>query len=76
MGQSMSVLVVLASKTLLVIVTSYNGTFFGPFGLMGKHVGFQVLEKSATVDVWTTAPLSTVFVESNAGGPWAVLRVA
>ncbi len=76
MGQGMSILIVLAGKALLVVVACHNRTFFRPFRLMGKHVRLQVLEQPATVNVWTTAPFPTIFVESNAGRSWAVLRIA
>ena len=67
MRQCMSVFVILPSEALLVVIASYNRTFFRPFRLMGKHVGLQVFEKPATVEIRTTASFLTIFIKSNAG---------
>ena len=40
MCQCVAVLVVFSGKSFDMIRTTRDGTFFGPLGLMSKHVGF------------------------------------
>ena len=49
MGQSVAILVVLASKAFMMVAASRDGAFLWPLRLVGQHVSFQILERPATV---------------------------
>lgn len=72
----MSILIILASKSFLVIVAGYDWTFFRPFRLMGQHVSLEVLEQSSTFWVGASTPLFAIVVKSQARGAWTLLRIA
>lgn len=72
----MPVLIILASETFVVVVAGSDRALLWPLRLMGKHVSFDVLEKSATLWDRATASLFSVFVVLKADRPWALLRVA
>jgi hypothetical protein len=55
MRESVAVLVILASKTLGVVLASLNGTLLRAFILMCEHVSLKVLEGLATI--WPRASL-------------------
>ena len=75
MGQGVSILVILARESLLIVLTSENGTFFGSFRLMSKHMSFQVLEDPPTIWVRASASVSTFVVGLECGRLWALMRL-
>lgn len=72
MGQSVPVLIVLASEAFLVISAGRNWTFLGSLRLVGKHMRFQVLEGSAAVRMRAASPLFAIIVQTIAIGSCAV----
>lgn len=48
-GKSVAVLVIFARKALGVVFAGHNGAFFGALGLVGEHVGFEILEDATAV---------------------------
>jgi len=52
--QSMTILVVLPSKSFGVIIAGLNRAFFGSFVLMSQHMGFEIFEQLATVRICAT----------------------
>jgi hypothetical protein len=61
MGQGVSIFVILACKTFLVVLASQDGTFLGSLGLMGQHVGLEILENLSALRVRAATLFSTVF---------------
>jgi hypothetical protein len=51
MGESVAVLVILASKTLGVVLASLDGTLLGALILMCEHVSLEVLEGLSTIGI-------------------------
>ena len=74
-GKSMAVLVVLPSKAFLVISAGRDWAFLGSLRLVGKHMRFQILERSTTVRVRAASPLLAIIIETVAIGSWAVQGV-
>ena len=72
----MAVFVVLASEAFLVISTGYDWALLGSLRLMGKHMGFQILEWSTAVRMWAASPLLAIVVETIAIGSWTVQGVS
>jgi hypothetical protein len=49
MGQGVSVLVVFARKPFVMVFAGDNGAFLRSLGLVGQHMGFEILEDLAAV---------------------------
>lgn len=62
-GEGMTILVVLASKSFVMILTCQDWAFLRPFRLMGEHVGFQVLEEPTAVGIGTAILLLSVVIQ-------------
>lgn len=73
-GQGVAVLVVFASEALGVVLTGDDRTFLRPFGLVGEHVGLQVLEDAATVRVRASPFLFDLVICLDAAQGGALLR--
>lgn len=69
----MPILVVLPGKSFLVILARDDRTLLGPLGLMGEHMGFQVLEKATAVGIRATAPFLSVLIEAKTCGSCVLL---
>ena len=65
----MAILVVLASKTFLVICAGRDWALLGSLRLMGKHMRFQILEWSTAVWMRAASPFFAIVVETMAIGP-------
>lgn len=76
MGQGMTILVVFPSKAFQMILASEDWTLFRPLRLMRQHVSFEILEQSAALRVWTSAPFLAFIVKSGAGRSWTSVRIA
>lgn len=63
MGQSMSILVVLSGKALLVVFTCQDGTFLWSLGLVSQHVCFQVFEDFAAISMGASTLLSALVIK-------------
>jgi hypothetical protein len=62
-GKSVSVLVVLPRKSFDVVFTGRDGALLRPFILVGKHVGLQVLEDTATFGKGAKALLAGLVIQ-------------
>ena len=73
MGQSVSVLVILSSKALLIVFTSQDGAFLGSLRLMSQHMSLQIFEDLAAICMRASALLAAVLVQL---GDWARARAS
>lgn len=60
MGQGVSVLVVFARKSFVVIFAGDDGAFLRSLGLVGQHMRFEILEDLATVGMWASTFLGAL----------------
>jgi hypothetical protein len=74
MRQSVSVLVVLASKSLDMVLACLDGALLGSLSLVSEHVGLQILERAATVRDWADTLFLVFFAKLVAATTVAMLR--
>ena len=58
--------IVLPREAFDVIRTRHDRALFGALRLVREHVGFQIADDTAAVDIWTPALLLALFVDSHA----------
>lgn len=75
-GQSMSVLVVLARESFDMVLACNDRAFLGSFRLMGEHVGLEIFEDSSAVWVRASPLLFAVIINVEVTSRWALLGPA
>ncbi len=65
-SQGVTVLVVFARETFLMIFADYDGALLRSFGLMRQHMRLEVLEVSTTVRVGASSPFFSVVIKAKA----------
>ena len=71
----MAILIVLPSEAFLVVSAGYDWALLRSLRLVGKHMRFQILERSTTVRMGAASPLFAIVIETIAVGSWAVQRI-
>lgn len=64
-GQGVSVLVVFASETFLVVLARHDRTLFRALGLVCEEMSFEILEEPTTIRVCASPSLCSIGVRSN-----------
>lgn len=75
-SQGVAILIIFASESLVVVGAVDDWALLGSLGLMGEHVGLEILEWSSTVWMRTARPLLAIVVESIIGRSWTLHRIA